>query len=27
MEELCEKQPRRDPLIIDALREMAFYEK
>jgi hypothetical protein len=27
MEELCEKQPRRDPIIIDALREMAYYEK
>ena len=27
IEELCENQPRRDPVIIDALREMAFYEK
>jgi len=27
MEELCDKQPRRDPIIIDALREMSFYEK
>lgn len=27
MEELNEKQPRRDPIVIDALREMAFYEK